>query len=170
MAQVDETRARVFLAQRNYKEAERVARTAVYALEKGGRQSLLSEALTTHGVALAQLGYYEQARRVFQRSIELAQLMGAPSEQAEAELKKIDEQLEQQQEQSSGSELSEEMHRYEAKLIKQALIKSQGSVTQAARLLGTSYQNLCHMLQTRHKELRSLRTPIKRRRKSIIKR
>jgi tetratricopeptide (TPR) repeat protein len=123
LAQIDDTRARVFLAQGNYKEAERVARTAVYALEKGGRQSLLAEALTTHGAALAHLGYYEQARRVFQRAIELAQIMGAPCVEAEAELRKVDEKLVEQQGQPSGSELSEEMHRYEAKLIKQALIR-----------------------------------------------
>lgn len=169
VAQVDETRASVFLAQGNYKEAERVARKAVSALEIGGRQSILAEALTTHGMALARLGYDEQARRDFQRAIELAQLMNAPSEKAEDELKKIAEKLAQKQEQVSGSGLYEEMHRHEAELIRQALIKAQGRITQAARLLGVSYQTLGNILKTRHRELRSLRTPVKRRRKSFIK-
>jgi tetratricopeptide (TPR) repeat protein len=168
-AQVDETRASVFLAQRNYKEAERVARRAVSALETGGRQSILAEALTTHGMALARLGYDEQARRDFQRAVELSQLMNVSSEKAEAELKKIGEKLAQKQEQFSGSGLYEELHRYEAELIRQALIKAQGRITQAARLLGISYQTLGNILKTRHRELRSLRAPIKRRRKSFIK-
>jgi tetratricopeptide (TPR) repeat protein len=168
-AQVDETRASVFLAQGNYKEAEKVARKAVSALEIGGRQSILAEALTTHGMALACLGYDEQARRDFQRAVELAQLMNVPSEKAQAELKRIDEKLAQKQEKFSGSGLYEEMHRYEAKLIRQALIKAHGRITHAARLLGVSYQTLGNILKTRHRELRSLRTPIKRRRKSFIK-
>lgn len=167
-AQVDETRALVFLSEGNYKEAERVARIAVCALEEGGRQSLLAEALTTHGRALVHLGYYKQARRVFRRSIELAQLMGASSAQAEDELEKVEERLAEQG-QVLGCELNEEMHRHEAKLIKQALIRAQGSVTQAARLLGISYQSLGNILETRHKDLRLLRTPIKRRPKSTIK-
>ncbi len=168
-AQVDETRASVFLAQGNYKEAERVARRAVYALESGGRQSILAEALTTHGKALVNLGYDEQARRVFQRAIELAQLMNVSSEKAQAELKKIDEKLAQRRERLSGGGLYEEMHRYEAKLIKQALVRTQGSVTHAARLLDISYQTLGNILKTRHKQLLSFRTPIKRRHKGYIK-
>ena len=168
-AQVDETRACVFLAEGSYKEAERTARLAVYALEEGGRRSILAEALTTHGIALSYLTYYKQARRVFQRAIELAQLMGVSSAKAGYELKKVEELLEEQ-EQCLGSDLNEEMHRHEAKLIKQALIRAQGSVTQAARLLGISYQNLGHILKTRHKELNSLRTPVRRRFKSRIKR
>ena len=48
-AQVDETRARVLLAQGRNFEAEKTAKAAVQALERGGEQSLLSEALITHG-------------------------------------------------------------------------------------------------------------------------
>src|SRR5205085_4422766 len=50
-AQVDETRARALLAEGRYAEAEAVARAAVRALEQGGEQSVLAEALTTHGAA-----------------------------------------------------------------------------------------------------------------------
>ncbi len=95
--------------------------------------------------------------------------MGVPSEKAEAELKKRDEMHAQEQEQVSSSGLYEEMHRHEAKLIRQALIKAQGRITQAARLLDISYQTLGNILKTRHRDLRSLRTPVKRRRKSYLK-
>ncbi|MDT7808974.1 MAG: MalT-like region, partial [Acidobacteriota bacterium] len=45
LAQVDETRARVFLAEGQVGEAEKLARAAVRVLERGGEQSLLAEAL-----------------------------------------------------------------------------------------------------------------------------
>ena len=48
-AQVDETRARVFLKEKRDAEAEKVARASVRILENSDRQSLLAEALTTHG-------------------------------------------------------------------------------------------------------------------------
>jgi tetratricopeptide (TPR) repeat protein len=53
LAQTDETRARVYLAEGKVVEAERVARAAVGVLERGGEQALLAEALTPQGVALA---------------------------------------------------------------------------------------------------------------------
>ena len=69
-AQVDDTRARVLLAQKRNLEAEKISRAAVRILDKGGEQSLLAEALTTHGVALARLGRYEEARLMLERAIE----------------------------------------------------------------------------------------------------
>src|SRR6185295_6254541 len=56
VAQVDDTRARVFLKEKRDAEAEKVARSSVRVLENSDRQSLLAEALTTHGTALARLG------------------------------------------------------------------------------------------------------------------
>jgi transcriptional regulator with PAS, ATPase and Fis domain/Tfp pilus assembly protein PilF len=72
MAQVDDTRARLFLAQRRNTEAEKISRAAVRTLEKGGEQSLLAESLTTHGVALARLGRYEESRLTLDRATEIA--------------------------------------------------------------------------------------------------
>lgn len=77
VAQVNETRARVFLTQKQYGHAEDVARAAVRTLEKGGRQSLLAEALTTHGVSLARLGYHQRARFTLFRAAEIAHVSGA---------------------------------------------------------------------------------------------
>lgn len=71
-AQVDDARARVLLAEGRVSEAEKLVRTAVQVLEKGGQQSLLAEALTTHGLVLARLGRHEQARMVLQRAVEVA--------------------------------------------------------------------------------------------------
>jgi tetratricopeptide (TPR) repeat protein len=77
VAQVDETRARVFIAQRQHGLAESASRSAVRTLEKGGRQSRLAEALTTHGVALARLGSHERARFTLFRAAEVAHVSGA---------------------------------------------------------------------------------------------
>ena len=75
-AQVDETRARAFIAEGRYAEAEKLARLATSILSKGGELALLSEALTTHGVALARLGRHVPARAAFVRSQEVAELAG----------------------------------------------------------------------------------------------
>jgi transcriptional regulator with PAS, ATPase and Fis domain len=71
-AQVDEARARALLVQGRNAEAERVVRSAVRTLEKGGEQALLAEALTTYGTTQARLGRYEQARSILQRATEVA--------------------------------------------------------------------------------------------------
>jgi DNA-binding NtrC family response regulator/Flp pilus assembly protein TadD len=75
-AQVDDTRARVLLAQKRNSEAEKISRLAVHTLEKGDEQSLLAEALTTRGVALARLGRYEESRFTLDRAIEVASQVG----------------------------------------------------------------------------------------------
>ena len=60
-AQVDETRACVFLQQGRFTDAERVAHLAVQNQEKTGRHALLAEALVTHGRALARIESYGAA-------------------------------------------------------------------------------------------------------------
>ena len=75
-AQVDDTRARVLLAQKRNSEAEKISRAAVRILEKGDEQSLLAEALTTHGVTLARLGRYEESRLTLDRAMEVASQAG----------------------------------------------------------------------------------------------
>lgn len=76
IAQVDDTRAKVLLAEGRVADAEKLVRSAVKTLEKGGQQSLLAEALTTHGIALARLGQLPNARLTLQRAVEVAQNAG----------------------------------------------------------------------------------------------
>ena len=68
-----------------------------------------------------------------------------------------------------GFSLDSEVLRYEASLIRRALEESGGSVTRAARLLGVTHQGLAFILNGRHNDLLSIRTPVKRRRRSIIR-
>lgn len=217
VAQVDETRARVFIAQGRYAEAERTARAAVRALEESGRQSLLAEALTTHGVSLARLAYDARARLTLFRAVQIAHVSGAANVAGLAALTIVEELsghlaadelqgvylrayewlaasqhsqtlhrllkaasiviragdgrqgVSEKPEARTQGTLPEIVRRYEREIIRQALRKSEGSITQAARLLGVYYQTLSHIIQHRHRDLLYDRTPIKRRKRSIIK-
>ena len=76
LAQVDETRARILLAEGRNVEAEKTARSAVLRLEDGDEFSLLAEALTTHGIALARLEHRDQARATLDRAVNIAEQVG----------------------------------------------------------------------------------------------
>lgn len=76
-AQVDETRAQVFIAEQKYAEAEVTARGAVRSFEKAGRQCFLAEALITYGLAMARLGKTVRAQFTFQKAIEVSHQAGA---------------------------------------------------------------------------------------------
>lgn len=231
VAQVDESRARVFLAEGRTAEAERIVLGAVRTLMRGDERSLLSEALTTHGVTLARLDRREEARTTFKRAVELAERGGDPETAGIAALTMVEElesylgiearqfyvraesllrnsqnaQLHQRlgacarnllAKESAGprlfesgnatSELAEllelsadDSHRkysledrvlqYEGHIIKVALEAAGGSVTKAARLLGITHQGLAFILNGRHKNLLAVRTPVKPRRRSIIR-
>jgi tetratricopeptide (TPR) repeat protein len=77
IAQIDDTRAQVFIAEKRFKEAESTAKSAVRVLDKSGHQCLLADALITHGIALARLKQTERAQFTFQRAIEVAHQVGA---------------------------------------------------------------------------------------------
>ena len=55
VAQVDDTRAQVFIAEGKYAQAELIARTAARSFERAGRQCFLAETLINQGIALARL-------------------------------------------------------------------------------------------------------------------
>jgi len=72
IAQIDESRAQVLIAEGRLREAERTARRAVSTLRKGGHLCMMAEALITQGVALARLGRTAHARFIFRQAIEAA--------------------------------------------------------------------------------------------------
>jgi tetratricopeptide (TPR) repeat protein len=244
IAQVDETRARAFLAQGLFSQAETTVRSSVRTLEQGDENSLLAEALTTHGTALARLERFERAHAQLKRAMDVASQAGDPERAGLAALTII-EMLSSyvspallrdyflsaesflSQSQCPGAEgrlgqcaraiLSQRDSRvddpetlilqspaaaettpeddvtgepgrsgstgrkwegcslenavllYEGELIQQALEASSGSVTRAARLLGITHQGLAFILNGRHKTLLTVRTPVRRRRKSIFR-
>ena len=220
-AGAEDTRAQAFLLEGKYADAERVARRAVHALKRGGEQTILAEALTTHGKALARLEQTQIARAALDQAVEIAQTAGNPDRGGIAAVTAIEELspylpvevlenyyrtaeslLSKSQNLSlknrlgecarrvlsialdtakeatpaatdvaltPGFSLDSEVLRYEGNLIRRALEKSGGSVTRAARLLGVTHQGLAFILNGRHSDLLSIRSPVKRRRRSIIR-
>lgn len=77
LAQVDETRARVLVAERNFREAERIIISVIKTFEKGGEAALLADALTVQGVIWARLGIAESSIAILHRAISVAQDSGA---------------------------------------------------------------------------------------------
>jgi CheY-like chemotaxis protein/tetratricopeptide (TPR) repeat protein len=91
IAQVDDARAGVLLAEGRIAEAEKIARCAVNTLEMGGEQSLYAEALTTHGIILARLGRFQQSRLTLQTALVVAQNAGDSESAGQAALTIIEE-------------------------------------------------------------------------------
>jgi tetratricopeptide (TPR) repeat protein len=60
-------------------------------------------------------------------------------------------------------DFNQELLRYEKALIARALAQVNGSLTRAAANLSMSYQKLAYILETRHKDLLTARTPVRRR-------
>lgn len=222
VAQVDETRARVLLAQGRTKEAERAIREAVRVLAKGGEQGLYAEALTTQGLVLAKLGNFPESRNTLRNAANVAEAVGAVEDAGRALLVLLEEHGERISEREflesyqradkllgstqdgetiarlrscasrivfarlacmpphrhrsvadfwAGFNLPEKVNAYEARYIRRALIDAKGSITHAARLLGWGHHaTLQSMLDEggRHHDLSHLRTPLEKRKKSII--
>ncbi len=229
VAQVDESFARVLLAEGKVAEAESGARASVRTLQGGAQRSLLAESLTTHGITLARMERREEAHAAFKRAVEIAEQGGDPETAGNAALSMVEELdeylgieakqfhlraealLEKSQDEStkerlgecarrilgretygavdfpfeadrepvalfnaefdleSNLSLEERVLRFEGQIIKRALEASGGSVTRAARLLGVTHQGLAFILNGRHKNLLAVRTPVKPRRRSIIR-
>ncbi|HEV7857450.1 MAG TPA: tetratricopeptide repeat protein [Pyrinomonadaceae bacterium] len=88
---MDETRARVLLAEGRYKEAMQIIGEAVNTLEGGGEQGLLANALTLKATVHARLGEHELSIRNFQRAINIAENAGSVDSAALAVLAMIEE-------------------------------------------------------------------------------
>ena len=91
MAQVDETRARVLVAEGRYRDAERVLAGAVKTLEQGDESALLADALTVQGVIWARLWVYESSISVLRRAADLAESVGALTNAGQAVLALVEE-------------------------------------------------------------------------------
>ncbi|MDQ1560067.1 MAG: hypothetical protein QOD32_3127 [Pyrinomonadaceae bacterium] len=91
VAQVDETRARVLLAQGKLRAAESAIREAVRVLSKGGEQGLLAEALTTQGYILSKRGNFIESLNTLRRAADLAEQAGAVEDAGRALLSLIEE-------------------------------------------------------------------------------
>jgi tetratricopeptide (TPR) repeat protein len=91
LAQVDETRARVLVAEREYRAADRIIAGVVQTFEKGGEHALLADALTLQGLIRARLGSYESSINTLKRAAQIAQDSGALTSAGLAALTLIEE-------------------------------------------------------------------------------
>lgn len=91
LAQVDETRARVLVAERKYRDADRTLASVIKTLEQGDESALLADALTVQGVVWARLWVYESSINVLRRAAEVAESVGALSNAGLAVLTLIEE-------------------------------------------------------------------------------
>lgn len=90
-AQVDETRARVLVAERRYSEAGQVIESAIKVFERGDEQSCLADALTIQATMLARLGQHDRSLAVFRRAVSVAAEGGSKEKAGQASLSLIEE-------------------------------------------------------------------------------
>jgi tetratricopeptide (TPR) repeat protein len=91
LAQVDETRARVLIAEQKYREANRIMAGVVQTFEKGGESALLADALTVQGVVWARLGVVDSSINILRQAMRVAQDSGALTQAGLAALTLIEE-------------------------------------------------------------------------------
>ena len=91
LAQVDETRARVLVAEKKYRDADRIMAGVVKTLEAGGASALLADALTVQGVVWARLGAHDASINILRQAMKVAQDSGAPNSAGLAALTLIEE-------------------------------------------------------------------------------
>lgn len=91
LAQVDETRVRVLIAEKKYREAERIIAGVVKTFEEGGDTALLVDALTLQGVVWARLGAVEKSIQILYKAVDLAEGVGAVTGAGVAALTLIEE-------------------------------------------------------------------------------
>ncbi|HEY0079421.1 MAG TPA: tetratricopeptide repeat protein [Pyrinomonadaceae bacterium] len=211
LAEVNETRARVYLAEQKYREANRAIARAIQTFEKGSEPTVLTDAFVAQGIAWARLGVFDSSIGILRRAVSIAEEAGAHTNAALAALTLIEEHgakrlaeteaynlylnadslLKETQNaeimarlracariiilrrsrlwMGEGFTLPDALLDYEAQFIEQALEGEHGIVSRAARRLGINYQTLINILNTRHQNLLTKRTPPKKRGRRIIK-
>ncbi|HSS22010.1 MAG TPA: TIR domain-containing protein [Pyrinomonadaceae bacterium] len=90
-AYVDENRAKAFIADFRYLEAERVADSVVRVLEQGDEIAMLAEALMTKGISQARLGESAKAQTTLLRSIKVFEQSGSSEGTGRAALAIVEE-------------------------------------------------------------------------------
>ncbi len=91
LAQMEETRAQVLVAEENYLEARRVIIGVVDIFEKSHEQALLVDALTIKATVQARLGDYDHSLNTFRHAIKTGESAGAISNAGRAALSMIEE-------------------------------------------------------------------------------
>jgi tetratricopeptide (TPR) repeat protein len=91
LAQVDETRARVLVAEKKYRAADRIIASVIKVFEKGGESALLTDALTLQGVIWARLGGFDSSINILRHAIKVGHDSGSLVSAGHAALTLIEE-------------------------------------------------------------------------------
>jgi tetratricopeptide (TPR) repeat protein len=91
LAQVDETRARVLVAEKKYRDADRIIGSAIKIFEQGGESALLADALSIQGIVWARLGAHEASLNILREAIKVAHESGALTQAGHAALTLVEE-------------------------------------------------------------------------------
>jgi tetratricopeptide (TPR) repeat protein len=91
LAQVDETRARVLVAEQKYREANRIIGSVIKTFEAGDESALLADALTLQGIIWARLGGLDSSADIMRRAMKIAQQSGAHTQAGQAAMTLIEE-------------------------------------------------------------------------------
>lgn len=91
LAQVDETRASVLVAEKKYRDADRIVAGVIKIFEQGGESAMLAAALSIQGVVWARLGAHEASLKILREAIRVAQQSGALTQAGHAALTLIEE-------------------------------------------------------------------------------
>jgi tetratricopeptide (TPR) repeat protein len=91
LAQVDETRARILIEEKKYREADRVLASVIKTFKQGGESALLTDALAAQGVIWSRLGAHEASLNILRQAMKVAQDAGALTQAGQAALTLIEE-------------------------------------------------------------------------------
>jgi tetratricopeptide (TPR) repeat protein len=91
LAQVDETRARVLVAEKRYRDADRIIDGVIKVFEQGGESALLADALSIQGVVWARQGAREGSLNILREAVKVAEASGAMTQAGHAALTLIEE-------------------------------------------------------------------------------
>jgi Bacterial regulatory protein, Fis family len=91
LAQVDDTRARVLVAEKKYRDADRIIAGVIKIFEQGGESALLADALSVQGVVWARRGLHESSVSILRQAMKVAQDAGALTQAGHAALTLIEE-------------------------------------------------------------------------------
>ncbi|HYP00174.1 MAG TPA: tetratricopeptide repeat protein [Pyrinomonadaceae bacterium] len=127
LAQVDESRARLLVSEKRYREAARIIASVIETFEASGEPALLADALTVRATVEARLGQNHLSLPTFRRAIQVAEEAGALESAGLATLALIEEH--------GTTRLSEE-ELYEAYARADELIRRTQDAEAVARLLG----------------------------------
>jgi tetratricopeptide (TPR) repeat protein len=159
-AQVDDTRANLFMTEGRLIEAEEAARASITALEKSEEKAALLESLFTYGRILCQLERYDDALPIFSRARNIAVQVGDAEREKEAIRATIEDCLGPVCV-DAGIPCKTVLRIMERGLYRRALDLSDKEVTQASRLLGyKTHQTLASGIKDRHPDLQFARSTV----------